>query len=42
MQSRDDHDPRTAATAGDGVLAVDTELSILRDVFRMLPAGVTV
>ena len=29
---------RTATTR----LAVDTELSILRDVFRMLPAGVTV
>ena len=27
---------------GEGVLADDTELGILRDIFRMLPAGVTV
>ena len=42
MQSRDNHYPRTAATATDGEPAVDTELDILRDVLRMLPAGVTV
>jgi c-di-GMP phosphodiesterase Gmr len=42
MQSRSQHDPRTAATEGNSELAVDSELSILRDVFRMLPTGVTV
>ena len=40
MQSRYPHDLQ--ATAIDGDHAVDTELSILRDVFRMLPTGVTV
>ncbi len=42
MQSRTQYDRRTAATESDGELALATELSILRDVFRMLPAGVTV
>jgi cyclic di-GMP phosphodiesterase Gmr len=42
MQSRHLHDLRTAATDGDTGLALDAELSILRDVFRMLPTGVTV
>src|SRR5258707_195900 len=42
MQSPAKHDPQTAATEADGALAVDTELSILRGVFKMLPAGVTV
>jgi cyclic di-GMP phosphodiesterase Gmr len=42
MQSRTQHDLRTAATEADGELALDSELSILRDVFRMLPTGVTV
>jgi c-di-GMP phosphodiesterase Gmr len=42
MQSPAKYDLQTAATAADGALAVDTELSILRGVFRMLPAGVTV
>ena len=42
MDSRARHDPQTAATeAGDGS-AVVTELSVLRDVFRLLPGGVTV
>jgi len=42
MHSRARHDPQTAATeAGDGS-AVVTELSVLRDVFRSLPGGVTV
>ena len=42
MHSRARHDPQTAATeAGDGS-AVVTELSVLRDVFRLLPGGVTV
>jgi diguanylate cyclase (GGDEF)-like protein/PAS domain S-box-containing protein len=31
-----------AATPGDSEMAVDSELSILRDVFRMLPTGITV
>jgi diguanylate cyclase (GGDEF)-like protein len=42
MQSPAKYDLQTAATEADGALAVDTELSILRGVFRMLPAGVTV
>src|ERR1700682_1486815 len=42
MQSRTKHDPRSTATQGDIGLAEDSELSILRDVFRMLPTGVTV
>ena len=42
MQSRYRHDPQTAATEGDHSLAADSELGILRDVFRMLPTGVTV
>src|SRR5882757_10825420 len=39
MQSRTRRDRRTAATEA---LAMDDELNILRDVFRMLPTGVTV
>ncbi len=42
MQSRHQYDLRTVATEGDGGLAPDAELSILRDVLRMLPTGVTV
>ena len=42
MQSPAKHDLQTAATEADGALAGDTELSILRGVFKMLPAGVTV
>src|SRR3981081_3299263 len=42
MQSRIRHDPRTAETQGVQGLEADSELSILRDVFRMLPTGVTV
>jgi cyclic di-GMP phosphodiesterase Gmr len=42
MHSRAPSSLRTAATESDDVLADDTELSILRDVLRMLPAGVTV
>jgi len=42
MQTRTVHDLQTAATEADGALAVDTELSILKNIFRMLPAGVTV
>ncbi len=42
MQSRTQHDLRIAATEGDSEFALATELKILRDVFRMLPNGVTV
>ena len=42
MQSRTQHELRIAATEGDSEVALATELSILRDVFRMLPTGVTV
>ena len=42
MHSRIPSTLQTAATESDDPLADDAELSILRDVFRMLPAGVTV
>jgi c-di-GMP phosphodiesterase Gmr len=42
MQSRSEHDLWTAATEVDSGRAGDAELSILRDVFRLLPTGVTV
>jgi len=42
MQSRRQHYLQNAGTKGDSEFAGDTELEILRDVFRMLPAGVTV
>ena len=41
MYSRPQHDLPHTATESDG-FAVDSELSMLRDVFRMLPAGITV
>ena len=41
MQSRTQHELRIAATEGDNEHALATELRILRDVFRMLPTGVT-
>jgi cyclic di-GMP phosphodiesterase Gmr len=41
MHSRPQHDLPHAAIEGDRV-AMDSELSMLRDVFRMLPAGITV
>jgi cyclic di-GMP phosphodiesterase Gmr len=41
MHSLQKHDFQAAATAGDE-RALDSELSILRNVFRLLPAGVTV
>src|SRR5271154_2031305 len=31
-----------AATPGDSQTAVESELNVLRDVFRMLPTGITV
>ena len=42
MHAPSQHDPDSAAAEDDAGLAVETELSILRDIFRMLPAGVTV
>jgi c-di-GMP phosphodiesterase Gmr len=42
MHSRNQHDLHSAVTEGDTGLAVEAELGILRDVLRMLPAGVTV
>jgi c-di-GMP phosphodiesterase Gmr len=42
MQSRYNHDLQPAAMDSDDAFAPDTELNILRDVFRMLPSGVTV
>jgi c-di-GMP phosphodiesterase Gmr len=36
------NDPRNAATDADERRAVESELSLLRDVLKMLPAGVTV
>ncbi len=42
MQSRTPHEQRTAATEGNSEYALANELRILRDVFRMLPTGVTV
>jgi len=42
MQSRINHDLHPAAMESDDAFAADTELNILRDVFRMLPNGVTV
>jgi diguanylate cyclase (GGDEF)-like protein len=42
MQSRTKHDLQAAAAKANGGLAVDIEPSILKDVLRMLPSGVTV
>jgi cyclic di-GMP phosphodiesterase Gmr len=42
MQSRHQHHLQNAETEPDSAIADDSELSILRDVFRMLPNGVTV
>jgi c-di-GMP phosphodiesterase Gmr len=41
MQSRTSNDPQNAASESDHEFTADSELSILRDVFRMLPNGVT-
>jgi diguanylate cyclase (GGDEF)-like protein len=41
MQSLRQHDLSIATSAGENDLAAETELNILRDVVRMLPAGVT-
>src|SRR5712671_5172820 len=42
MQSRAKHDLPIAPTKAAGEFTVDVEPSVLRDVFRMLPTGVTV
>ncbi|WP_291864203.1 EAL domain-containing protein [Bradyrhizobium sp.] len=42
MQSPTGHDLQIAAPEGDSEFALATELKILRDVFRLLPTGVTV
>jgi len=42
MESHYQYDLQAAATGGDNEFARDTELNILRDIFRMLPNGVTV
>ncbi len=42
MQSRPPHDLNAAMALPDDAGADDLELALLRDVFRMLPAGVTV
>jgi c-di-GMP phosphodiesterase Gmr len=42
MQSSAKYDSRTIAAPTDGELAADSELGMLRDVFRLLPGGVTV
>jgi c-di-GMP phosphodiesterase Gmr len=42
MQSRQQYHPQTATIEPDSEIADDSELNILRDVFRMLPSGVTV
>jgi len=42
MQSRTQYEQRIAASEGDSENALANELRILRDVFRMLPTGVTV
>jgi diguanylate cyclase (GGDEF)-like protein len=42
MHSRDQLDPLAAAIGAETPLAVDSELKILREIFKMLPAGVTV
>jgi c-di-GMP phosphodiesterase Gmr len=42
MQSRFNLDPQTAATEGAHERAADGELGLLRDIFRLLPSGVTI
>jgi c-di-GMP phosphodiesterase Gmr len=42
MQSRFNLDPQTAATEGAHERAADGELGMLRDIFRLLPSGVTI
>jgi c-di-GMP phosphodiesterase Gmr len=42
MQSRFNLDPQTAATEGAQERAADGKLGMLRDIFRLLPSGVTI
>src|ERR1700680_4858187 len=42
MQNRTQYDMQTAALAAEDELVGESELGILKDVFRMLPTGVTV
>src|ERR1700726_430956 len=42
MQNRTQYDMQTAALAAEDELVGESELGILKDVFRMLPSGVTV
>src|SRR5947209_13591963 len=42
MHSPNKHDFQVAATQASDESIVESELNILRDVFRLLPAGVTV
>jgi c-di-GMP phosphodiesterase Gmr len=42
MQRRFNLDPQTAATEGAHQRAADGELGMLRDIFRLLPSGVTI
>jgi cyclic di-GMP phosphodiesterase Gmr len=42
MQNRTQYDMQTAALAAEGELVGESELGILKDVFRMLPSAVTV
>src|SRR6266567_1753967 len=42
MQSRPGYDLQIAASRGERKHAAETELNLLRDVLRMLPAGVTI
>ena len=42
MHSPYKHDLQAAALPAENESAIDSELNILRDVFRLLPAGVTV
>jgi cyclic di-GMP phosphodiesterase Gmr len=42
MQSRFNLDPQTVATEGAHERAADGELGMLRDIFRLLPSGVTI
>ena len=42
MQNRTEYDMQTAALAAESELVGESELGILKDVFRMLPSAVTV
>jgi cyclic di-GMP phosphodiesterase Gmr len=42
MQSRSTYDLQIGATPGERERVAETELNILKDVLRMLPAGITI